>query len=296
MSKLKRLCDYIIKIHFYDDTEDISFIDQLFATRILLSLFSLILIIIILFTTFTLQTHSVTIKSSSEYLFKQLSFRYSSTLSCSSSQTSIRHSQFVNQSFISSLSDVNKNKYHWKDYRIIIASHFQILALLCQIIQRIITDSLNEFYSEEILTTQVLTQDIFDAQVEQLVERLKARNTADMKYKSDTLWLNILQNGIYTGFRTNYAIFQPLETTNLYSSSIIYINSNSTFTCQKSIGCTQQAAFYDSPHFVLINSSLIISVLVSEPRANLLFRIPNMMIGYLPYTSLLQSTLGCFYN
>ncbi|UJR11392.1 hypothetical protein I4U23_015572 [Adineta vaga] len=176
-----------------------SFIDQLLSTRIFLFLFSITLITVIIFTAFSTQTQSVTIYSPSESVFKQLSLHHSNTLSCPCSQTLIRHdkflifnphyhsictSQFVNQSFLSSLFDVNISSYYSNDYRLMAAAHFQMLALFCRTIQQMIVDSLNQFYSQHLNTLEVISDDMFNAQIDHLIDQLKTANIANMKHTS----------------------------------------------------------------------------------------------------------------
>ncbi|UJR19652.1 hypothetical protein I4U23_022787 [Adineta vaga] len=132
-----------------------SLTDQLFATRILIFFSFICFLLIIYFILFNIQTNTITISFPSETLFKQLSSQYS-----------ICTSQFINQTFLSSLSDVNMSNYYILDYRIIAASHFQILASLCRIIKQIISDSLDEFYSKQIITHQVISYETFHAQID----------------------------------------------------------------------------------------------------------------------------------
>ncbi|CAF4106479.1 unnamed protein product [Adineta steineri] len=95
MNRFKQLRDYIRKINLFNDAETTSVIDQLLATRVVLFLMTIALIIIITWASLTIQTHAVTIPLPSETIFKQLFINYSSTLSCRCTQTSIHHHQFL---------------------------------------------------------------------------------------------------------------------------------------------------------------------------------------------------------
>jgi hypothetical protein len=161
VSRCKQLYNFLIKINLFDDEEKLSLTDQLLATRIFVSLLFISLAIVIIFTAFSFQTYTVTIQSPSEADFDKLSIRYPSTLSCPCRQSSIRQGEFlsfnpqyhpicsnqiVNHTFISSsLSDMNMSDYWPLDYRIMIASHFQILALFCRTIKQTISDVVEEF-------------------------------------------------------------------------------------------------------------------------------------------------------
>ena len=266
------------------------------------------LTIVVVFTGFTLQTHIITIQSPSENTFRQLYIQYSNTLSCLCTQSSILQnkfisfnpeyhpictSQFVNQTFISSLSDNNMSDYWPLDYRTMAASHFQVLATLCLTVKQIVSDVLEEFTSKYITTNQVLSQDIFDAQITALIEQLKAMTIANNKHTSDFVLLNIFQNGIVSGLRTNYfmRVVPGASTYTIYISQ--YQTLNTTCSCSRNITCAHQAGIYNETERVGLSLSGTFGGLINDPP--LLLTIPGIMVGCLPYTSLLQSTLECFY-
>ncbi|CAF1057497.1 unnamed protein product [Adineta steineri] len=268
------------------------------------------LIIIITYAGSTIQTHSVTVHSPSETIFKNLSIRYPSTLSCRCTETSIHHhkflsfdpqyhpictSQFLNHSFISALSKINIGDYYRLDYRIIVSSHFQLLALLCETIKQMMDDSLFVFNSKRIMTTQVLSIEKFDAQINQLVKQLKSTIIADMKHTSDHLELIIFQNGIYSALRTNYLI-QYNPDSDIYSHFPNEYNSlSANCSCIRNATCMIQAEFYYFNGYSRHNFST-----ADEPvyiaTASRLFTVPGMMVGCSPYSTILQSSLKCFYS
>jgi len=310
VSRYKRLNNFFVTINLFDNEEELSFVDQILATRIYISLLTITLSIIIITTGFSLHTNTITIQTPSETTFNQLSIEYSSTLSCPCEQSLINQdefisfdpqyhpictSQFVNQTFISSyLSDMNMSNYWPLDYRIMIASHFQILALFCQTMKQIISDAIDEFSTDYIFTNQVLFHDAFNAQVIALVEQLKTTTVANNKHISDFVWLNIFQNGIYSGLRTNYFI-QAVPDVHVFMLMVAYYDSlNDSCSCELNITCVHQSGIYNWTGRAGVNSSTYFGDLNTDPT--LLFSIPGIMVGCLPYSSLLQSTLECFYN
>jgi hypothetical protein len=308
-SRCKRIYDFLIKINLFDEKETLSFVDQLIATRIFISLLTISLTIIIIFTTFSIQTYTVTIQLPSESIFKQLAVQYSSTLSCPCEQSSIRQDEFIsfnpeyhpicaspliNQTFLSSLSDMNMSDYWPLDYRIMIASHFQILALLCRTIQQTISDAVEEFSTDHIITDRVLLPDTFDSQAKALVDQLKTTTVATSKYTGDFLWFIIFQNGIYSGLRTNFYV-QAAPGVNSYRYfAASYKSFNKSCSCKGNDTCVHQAGIYNWTGRAEVNGSTYFGDLTIDPL--LLFTIPGIMVGCLPYSSLLQSTLECFYN
>ncbi|CAF1199621.1 unnamed protein product [Adineta steineri] len=310
MNRFKQLRDYIRKINFFNDAETTSVIDQLFATRIVIFLMTIALIIIITWASLTIQTHSVTIPSPSETIFKQLSVRYPNTLSCRCTQTSIHHhqflsfdpqyhpictSQFISHLFISALSKINMSDYYMKDYRIIVSSHFQLLALLCETVKQMIDDSLFIFNSKYFTTTQVLSIEKFEAQIDQLIKQLKSTIMADMKHTSDYLGLIIFQNGIYSALRTNY-LMQYIPSSDRYSQSPIEYNIwGAKCSCKTNAACMEQAELHNFEGYSLSSSSTTGNGVITVYTTRL-FTVPGMMVGCSPYSTLLQSSLQCFYS
>ncbi|CAF1071614.1 unnamed protein product [Adineta ricciae] len=310
MDKFRRVMNFIGKVNLFDDGRDVPLIDQLLATRIFLSLFTTTLTIIILFATFTLRTDSITVHSPSQSDFERLIENYPSTLSCPCSQTWIRYdrflsfnphyhpictSQFINQSFISSISNINISDYYEYDYRIIASSQFQILATLCHTSQQMVSDSLNEFFSQYLTTTQVISNEIFNAQLDYLVEQLKSKSINEQEHTSDFLHLSVSQNSIYSALQTNYVVIFRPDKLKFYYAAITYKLYNITCACSLDPNCYKQASIYQLKSFEIIYDSTSLQYLINY-SAKMLLTVPGIQIGCLPYNSLLQSTLECFYN
>ena len=314
VARYKRFQEFLLKVNLFDnddnDNEKLSLVDQLLATRVFLFLLAITLFIVVIFTAFSPQTHTVTVQSPSVTTFNELSIQYSSTLSCSCQQSFIRQdqflsfdpqyhpicsSQFVNQTFISSsFSDMNMSNYWPLDYRLMIASHFQHLALLCQTVKQTVVDALAEFATGHIISNQVLFPDVFDAQTSALVESLKTTTVSNHKYMSDFLWFSISQNGISSALRSN-AYIQYIPGASAYHLlSASYQYSNDSCSCRRNNTCFHQAGIYNRTGRAGVNTSTRYGNVNTDPP--LLFSIPGIMIGCLPYYSLLQSTLACFYN
>ncbi|CAF4698238.1 unnamed protein product, partial [Rotaria sp. Silwood2] len=289
--------------------ETLSLIDQLLATKFFICLLTITVIIVIAFTIFSIQTYTVTIQSPNEIIFEQLYAQYSTTLSCPCRKSSIRHnnfillnpyyhpictSQFINQTFISSLSDEKISDYYLLDYRTMIASHFQVIALLCRTIIQIVTNAIKEFATRYLITTNVLPYNIFNTQVVVLIKQLKQTTTTYIRHINDFLSLNIFHNGIYSGLRTNYAMRIIPGTTTVTVLTFKYTTLNKTCSCSKTNTCVQQAGI-SNRRARIVEYNLTTSENLTM-NSILLFTIPGIMVGCLPYDSLLKSTLECFYN
>ena len=234
----KRLYDTLFNINLFNNEDDLSLLDQLLTTRIFLALFTILLFIVIFFTALTFQTQTVVISSPSETTFNDLSIRYPSTLSCSCRQTSIRYdeflslhpryhqicsSQFVNRTFIASaLSDMRMSDYWTTDYRVMLASHLQILALFCQSANETLNDLIAEFTARHIISTQVSSRNVLETKIAALIEELKATAVDKNLRTTVFLWESIARNAISTGLRSNYYIVYPPDIIQYQYWSIVY--------------------------------------------------------------------------
>ncbi|CAF0787476.1 unnamed protein product [Adineta steineri] len=264
-----------------------------------------------------MQTQVVTVTSPSIDQFESLSDEYPNTLVCPCSQTNIRYdqfmlfdpryhqvcsSQFISQQFIPTLFKTNMSRFYPLDFRLMAMSQFQILALLCQTAASTISNDLNQFLAQQMVTSQAVSREIFEAQVEALVEQMQTTTVANVQYMDQLVSLVIFNSGIMSALNTNYyLIYNPL-------SSLYYVergnypvgnymisnssNPNNTYcNCQLMSNCAFQAGYY--------------SYAIRPPNAQLLPYLPSpppklvvqgILVGCLPHDSMLQSTLECFYN
>ncbi|CAF1483640.1 unnamed protein product [Adineta ricciae] len=79
----------------------------------------------------------------------------------------------------------------------------------------------------------------------------------------------------------------------LSNSIMQYYTSSTICSCDDDIDCTLQAKFYNFSGYNAANDA---SISTMTPQLSVLFTIPGLMIGCLPYNSLLLSTLECFYD
>ncbi|CAF1156191.1 unnamed protein product [Adineta steineri] len=142
-----------------------------------------------------MQTHVVTVTSPSVDQFEHLSDEYPNTIVCPCSQTNIRYdqfmlfnpryhqvcsSQFVSQQFISTLFNINMSRFSPLDFRLMAMSQFQVLALLCQTAASTINNDLNQFLTQQMVTSRALSREVFEAQVVALVEQMQTTTTANV--------------------------------------------------------------------------------------------------------------------
>ncbi|CAF1450755.1 unnamed protein product [Adineta steineri] len=264
-----------------------------------------------------MQTHIGTVTSPSVDQFEHLSDEYPNTLVCPCSQINIRYdefmlfdpryhqvcsSQFISQQFISTLFNINMSRFYPLDFRLMAMSQFQVLASLCQTAAWTINGALNQFLAQQIVTNQAVSREVFEAEVEALVEQMQTTTIANVKYIDRLVSLVTLNSGIMSALNTNrYVIQNPLVSTYYIQHGqypignyIISNTSNSYNTycdCTTMSNCTFQAGYYN---YAIRPSQNMSSVY--QPSPSPMFIVPGMLVGCLPHDSMLQSTLECFYN
>ena len=299
------------KINLFNEREDLSVVDQLLATKIFICSLSIFLLIITVFAAVSIQVQNKTVDLPSEAVFDYLSLNYRSTLSCPCQQTSMAHknfisfnpqyhpictSQLINQTFISLfLSDQNMSEYWPLDYRVMMASHFQMLTLFCQNIQQAVSDNLDEFANRQIISTQVIFRDIFEVQMSAVVQKLKQNIFSTYAHARMLLSSSMSGNRIQSALRTNAMIqANPIYITSLNITSTFYGNSSTFCSCSGSQICTHNAGIYNWTGRNEVSIFTIFGDFDTDPP--LLFSIPGIFVGCLPYNSLIKSTLECFFN
>ncbi|CAF1513281.1 unnamed protein product [Adineta ricciae] len=182
-----------------------------------------------------------------------------------------------------------------RDYRIIASSQFQILGSLCRTSQQMISDSLNELFSQYLTTSEVISNEIFNAQLDYLVEQLESQSINNQKHTSDFLQLSISHNTIFSALQTNYATVFQVEKFSAYLVASAYYFNNKTCICNMNPNCNEQAIIYRLKSVEAVYDTADVQYFVSYSLSKLL-TIPGIRVGCLPYDTLLQSTLECFYN
>lgn len=219
----KRLYSWLINLNLFNEEDNLSLLhDQLFATRLFLSLLFLSSFILILFTCLTLQTNNTIIQYPSISQFEYFHKHYESTLICRCSQSNINYNQiisfspqfheicsseFVTQQFISSLFTINMSRYAALDFRLMAMSQFQVLTFLCQISFATITDILNQFSSKQFYSSRTLSRQGFQAEMEAIVEQLKSKTLTDVQHNDRVVSTILTQNRFMSALNTNSYIF-----------------------------------------------------------------------------------------
>ncbi|CAF1196487.1 unnamed protein product [Adineta steineri] len=224
---------------------------------------------------------------------------YHTIVSMSPTFHQVCSSSFVTDTWISAASSdgIANNPNDW---RLIAGIQFRLLSSLCKLVQTTVNDAINYFVAQSFITSNLLNEDEFNAQlnetISQLIESTNIRhkkiiNTMKLFMEVDQpfggvygddyqstnarLWLNYYTN------ETNESQFPQLK----FILSGLF---NSTFgdcICATNFYCQAPSKIYDLKPYEGI-----------ELTTNVLYSIPGMFASCFPVDSLFYSTLECFYS
>ncbi|CAF4164188.1 unnamed protein product, partial [Adineta steineri] len=171
----------------------------------------------------------------------------------------------------------NLSVYDDRDYRRFLSAHLQFLQGLCNISIESVSNTIDQFVSSLLITTQLLSKKDFNARINSQIN-LSQSNAPTTLGHFLFLIRNINHgNAIISKYGTNFQYIIDCElqySTHLFTKAIIYDDECS---CGLSPLCTAQASFIKS------NSSEKIPI-------------QGLKMGCIPSESFRASTLECFYN
>ena len=264
------------------------------ATRLYLVLLISSFTILTLYTISQKQIMTKEFNKPSFETYKQLIQNYGDQLKCSCSSISSTYGQFIkiepvfheicSSSFVSdevvdgfefnTLSNIVFGK---KDYRNLMLPHLQYLRGLCQLSNQSINSSIEQLLSTSFVSKDLLFENGFDKQIDDLIEQTKQNAPANLNAIFFLIRNINFGNAIVSTRGTNFYYLYELgmQIGNLMSAETeIYDNDCS---CALHLNCTSQAYF---------------STMIFFEKAP----IKGLRIGCILTESLLSSTLECFYD
>ncbi|CAF1526169.1 unnamed protein product [Adineta ricciae] len=265
--------------------------NQTLSTRLfLLSLF-IIMTILLLYTSLVNITKTVIVKTPAVEKYLELYSQFPETLSCPCSAISISYgkfflmnytlhqvcsSDFVSDEWINYLTThINFVWYLWNrlDFRLISGETFRGIKILCESLETTISQSLNQFYSNEYISGFLLPSGLLETQTKAFLAQFRTSTTNSYLVSLSLVRDTVQTNAVFSAKVTNYELF--------YHSDHVHMNTNSydSCSCSLSSACIMQSSIYDD----------------SNPNS-IMFTVPGMYAGCYIIESLLASTLECFYN
>lgn len=172
----------------------------------------------------------------------------------------------------------------YRDYRASALSHFELLAMLCQLANDTMRDALELFSADTIVNTRLKSRVTMNEQAKSLVDQFQSSTPKTFIRTLDFVRRMTQGNAIITGPLTNW-IFVTLHTNYNYASLFVKPRTfdNQSCSCGMKATCVEPAIVFDNDYDDDDPAAR------GEP-------VPGMLIGCYPIESLLQSTLVCLYN
>ncbi|CAF1199869.1 unnamed protein product [Adineta ricciae] len=268
-----------------------------FATRLYIILLVICIAILGLYTIVQPQILTKTFVKPSLNQYNQLVVEHPDTLSCPCSTISSPYERFIkikpefhqicSNSFaldqwrtdVLSNLDADLSTYALLDYRRFLSAHLQLLTGLCELSIQSVNDAIVRFLSSNFITAQLMSQSIFDTNIQLLIEQSKSDAPIALKRFLDLLREANQGNAIISAYNTNFQYIAPYYTYDTFNAPLITQATiyDDNCSCALDGNCTIPAVF------ILTDSSQNISI-------------QGLKMGCTPSESFLGSTLECFYQ
>jgi hypothetical protein len=270
------------------------------STRVYLAVLFITLGIITTYLLLPLRVHTVTVENPSQTIFENLYDKYTTTLQCPCSRivnsyelftslSPILHpvcsSLFISEAWIVSISSLNTvaSDYDAIDFRVAGPSFFNTLVTLCLLSNLTINDAWYIFDQTSLITGEPLVQSEFYARTKVAIEQFQNDTISEFKNI-----LSLIDLHTKTLYATGY------ESVDLYTDQL------STSTTQIDFGwlpaetsacsCALDGQCNDVMSFFSYTDGTIFA------PYNLTFTLSDIFVTCFVVPSVLQSSLGCFFN
>lgn len=300
ISLWKRLIHFL---HFFNlfqskppSTNEFDLRNQRISTRLFLISLILSVTVLVVHTSLVNVTRTTIITTPSLSKYSELYSKYSQVLMCPCTKVSSKYKEFlhINYTLHQVCSSVFVNKYYIKrllllfvnknttatDFLRAFPSTLHALASLCQLMEKILSGSLAQFYSSQYVSSTITPEQLFLSQT-----HLAFRQFVLSRINALLLSMNIIRdstqaNGLLSGSLTNYKFaLVPRPDAPEYEvlQPVPVVVSNCS--CFVSVTCVEKVVLYGNEY----GGS-------REPV------FPDFYFGCFVLEGLLRSSLQCFYN
>ncbi|CAF1054316.1 unnamed protein product [Adineta steineri] len=249
-----KICHYFRSLNLFaseqDSTDEIIKRDEIIATRIYLILLFISLVIVFLYAgPFTEETKTTVIGNPTPDKINELHSRNISTLSCPCSTAAIAYSRFL--SIIPEYHPICSSHYVKSSYLINlveqkdsistqIATHYSILASLCQQAQRIVKRAVDSFGARELVSAETMTRTSYLTQTESLLSTFISEIPSDYRRTITLIIRSFGVNHLLNVFTKNWKLEFTDENENYIMKAYPHRFSSSNCSCALSFDCNEQ--------------------------------------------------------
>ncbi len=185
-----KLKEYLRNLNFFpsipSSTDEHDLCNQRISTRLFIVIFSIVLAILLLYTSLITVTNSITLELPSFTQYAHLNSTYPQTLTCTYLKISINYenlvrvdytlhqvcnSIFVDQIWMKYLVDTFETNVVGNDFRWTSPYAFQGLKAFCDLINRTINDNLVIFNSNKYVSASVIAEHVFESDAKSLIDQ-----------------------------------------------------------------------------------------------------------------------------
>ncbi len=289
----RKLKEYFRNLNIFPSvppsTEEYALQTQRISTRLFIIIFLASLAILLLYTALIKVRKIVTVKKPTFIEYAPLSSTYSQSLRCPCSKISINYGEFlhvdytlhqvcssiyVDEDWMKHLMVLDRDSYHWMDFRWTGIHAFQALKSLCDLIKETISYRLIQFYSNQYVTLSIVPETLLKSQTQSFVDQMRSSLTNNFLLSLAMIRDATQANALMSTLQNNYY----LNKQNSSRKATVHFRRIIDCLCSFSFACISQSSILDYPSTMS------------------LFDIPNFYTGCYVIESLLQSNLQCFYT
>ncbi|CAF4114891.1 unnamed protein product [Adineta steineri] len=264
-------------------------IDTKKPSRLYIILLSLSLGIIIFFTSFSLQTRTITVLSPSQTTFSYLQDQQKSSLSCLCSQASIQHDVFL--SISPRLHQVCSSDFvveqwwgylwgldaviNFRDLKLL-SIQFRILASLCSLAQQSIDNDKSAFFTNKLVTLELISFSSFQAQIDSLTATFIAQTPDKFRRTQSFIYETFRANQLLVVPETNWQLAFTTAADNYVVATVPRNSFGNNYSCITSLDSFSRPLYIDGNY----NTTVL----------------PGVVASCLPIDGIRLSTLECFFD
>ncbi|CAF1141438.1 unnamed protein product [Adineta ricciae] len=219
----------------------------------------------------------------------QISSLYGSFVELIPTYHEICSSIFISQQWIEVLFDNITSMHYILDFRATASLQFQVLRELCSLSQLTINNMISNFFDEEFICNYLLSEDIFNEQIQAVVDNLQAEIKTDFLFSFSFVRSLIYGNQMWSAIQTNFILLTyTFDGVNwrVGVGTIIYPPQSSYpngCICDSTSLCPAPTGYYDD---ALLDTDF---GFVEQLNSSFLFQ--NWFVNCWPLESLLSSSL-----
>ncbi|CAF1658775.1 unnamed protein product, partial [Adineta ricciae] len=284
--------------------------NEILSTRIHIILLFLSLLSSTLYLSLSLQSNLiVTINKPNIKQYQNLQMKYSNSLQCPCKHIVVLYKEFINitvhfyeictsdfvsQRWIDYLFFENVSSLFYLDFRRSASARFQLLRTLCQQAENITDDYLEELYSKQFITNNLVSIDSLDLQISASIDTYRRNLVPLLDDLLELMRMIMIGNRLHSAIETIYYIHPNLLASIRYLEHLYM-----TFECfesKLSVSLLPEGIYANIVRYTSLEVYLDADEDTIGKYKGLTIFVPGMKAGCKPIESLMESTNECLFH